>query len=799
MKKLTQIIRHLWRNRLFTSLNIAGLAVGISICWVIFRLVNYEFSFDRDLPEREQIYRVAINFSSDGNDTSLDYIPLGLPPFIQDYVSNSELTVPIYGKYITEAIIGHENGETSIHEEPSNVVSVNKNYFELINYNWLAGNKYKIFSNPFDLILTSARAKLYFPELKTEEIIGKSVMYDTVQYTVSGIVDDLNIASNFSGKEFIKISKSEWSDSNFLGGSSQNQLYVKVSSEKNKLNLLKIINNKLASENARVGYTKKSKFIFVPLSDVHFSTFMENSVDKKTIYGIVGIGFFLLALSVINFINISTSQIPERAKNIGIRKTMGESPRHLAFSFALETIIICLAAFFLAYFLKDLIFFQIQEYIPENFHFVKDTKEVVLFLFILLIVLVIITSIYPIYLSNKVQVVEVLKHKSITHIKFGNLSFKKLLIVLQFVVAQFFVIASLLIGLQLKFMMNKDLGFEHNAIVNIPLPNTIRSGLNKDPNVFVNSLKSDAKIQDVALGRMPLSKYYSALDLKIDDVTKIQTNRKIVGERYGRLFNLKLLAGRDLLIKDSISGIAITRRTSELLGFNNPTSAIGKIIQTNESKIESREIVGVYNDFNSNSLHSEIKPVTFTTEYNHPSLYYMNIKLSQNTKDWTEALLFIEKEWKAYYKDDSFSLQFYEDNIKKLYENDRKFAKIINSSAIITIFLSCLGLIGLITITTSQRTKEIGIRKVLGSTINGIIRLLSMDYILLIVVSILIATPIAWWFINHWLSDFSYKITVSWWMFTIPAFGTLSIAFLTMFYHTLNAAKANPVESLRDE
>ncbi|VTP95868.1 ABC transporter permease [Sphingobacterium daejeonense] len=799
MKKLTQIIRHLLRNRLFTGLNISGLAIGISVCWVIFRLVNYEFSFDRDLPEREHIYRVAISHSSDGNDSFSDYVPLGLPPFIQDYVSSSELTVPIYGKYITEVITASENGKSSVHNAPNNIVAVNTNYFELVNYNWIAGSKYKIFSSPFEIILTSSRAKLYFPELKTGEIIGKSIMYDTVQYTVTGIVEDLKTASNFSGKEFIEISKSDWNDSNFLGGSSQNQMYVKVSSEKNKSNLLKIINNKFESEYAIGGYTEKARFLFVPLSEVHFSTFMDNSVDKKTIYGIIGIGFFLLTLSVINFINISTSQIPERAKNIGIRKTMGESMRHLALSFVLETIIICLVSFFLAYFLKDLLVSQIQEYIPENFHFVNDTKEVILFLIILLIVLVISTSIYPIYLSNKVQVVEVLKHKSITHIKFGNLSLKKLLIVLQFVVAQFFVVTSLLIGLQLKFMMNKDLGFDHNAIVNIPLPNTIRSGLNKDPNVLVNTLKSDTKIQDVALGRMPLSKYYSALSLKHAEGSAIQTSMKSVGDRYGRLFNLKLLAGRDLLIKDSISGIAITRRTSEMLGFDKPALAIGKRIQTNESNIESREIVGVYNDFNSRTLHAEIEPISFITTNNQLSLDYMNIKLSQNTKDWSASISTIEKEWKAFYKDGSFNLQFYDDNIKKLYDNDRKFAKIINSSAIITIFLSCLGLIGLITITTSQRTKEIGIRKVLGSSINRIIRLLSMDYIILIIVSILIATPIAWWFIKHWLSDFSYKIAVSWWMFSIPALGTLSIAFLTMFYHSLKAAKANPVDSLRDE
>lgn len=797
MKKLNQIIRHLWRNKFYTSLNIVGLAIGISVCWVIFRFVNYEFSFDKDLSEREHVYKVILQETIEGNESFSNYAPLGLAPFIEDYVSNSELSVPIYGKYVKEVIIDHDEDELSIHNSPDYLEAVNRNYFDLVNYKWLAGSKQKIFRSPFEVILTSSRSKFYFPELNPEEVIGKTVVYDTTQYTVTGIVEDLNSASNFSGKEFFSIDKNDWSSTGFLGGSSQNQLFIKVSSEIKKTNLLKIINDRLESELSNGKISGKVKFVFVPLSELHFSSFMDNSVDKKTLYGIIGIAVFLLGLSVINFINISASQIPERAKDIGIRKTMGERPKHLALTFVLETIIICLISFFLAFFLKDLIFSQIQEYVPENFHFVNDIKEVAIFLTILLIVLVACTSIYPIYLANKVQVVEVLKHKSLTHIKFGNLSIKKVLIVLQFVVAQFFVVTSLLIGLQLKFMMNKDLGFEHNAIVNIQLPKTIRSGLSKDPNVLVDILKSNPKIQDVALGRLPLENGVNSLFLESFEGQKIQTSNKGVNERYGRLFNLKLLAGRDLTVKDSISNIAITKRTAEMLGFDIPSSAIGKRIKTNESK--TREIVGVYDDFNSQTLHSEIRPISFIATNWPLSLGYMNIKLSQNTKDWNEALSTIEKEWKAFYKDGSFNLQFYDDKMKNLYENERKFSKIINSSAVITIFLSCLGLIGLITIATFQRTKEIGIRKVLGSTVSGIVKLLSVDYVILILISILIATPIAWWAINHWLSDFSYKVPLKIWMFFIPALATLLIAFLTMAFLSIKAARANPVESLRDE
>lgn len=800
MKNLNQILRHLWRNKFFTSLNIVGLAVGISVCWVIFRLVNYEFSFDKNLPDKEHVYRLVTKFTSEEKSSYSDVLPLAVPPYIQNYVSNSDLTVPIYGKYIREIVIDNEGKRPSIYYTPSHVMAVNPNYFELVSYDWLAGDKNRIFTNPFEIVLTSSRAQKYFPDSDVRALIGQTVMYDTIQYTIAGVVEDLQVASNFSGKEFIEISKEDWSDLTFLGGSTANQLYIKINSESKKSNLLKIINDKTDAEALRWGYPAgQTSYSLVPLADVHFASFMDDYVDKKMLFGMMAIGAFLLGLSVINFVNISTSQIPERAKNIGIRKTMGESSWHLALNFILETAIICLCSFVLAFFLKDLLFSQIKEYVPDSFYFVNDTNQVIAFLLGLMLVLVVLTSVYPIYLSGKVQVVDVLKHKSINHIKFGNLSFKRLLIVLQFVVAQFFVICSILIGIQLRYIMNQDLGFDHDAIVNIQLPNTVRSGLDKDPNTLINALRANPKIQDITLGSLPLGRGFSSASLQRGENPRIQTSGKYVGDRYGRLFNLKLLAGRDLALRDSATGIAITLKAAEMLGFDHAASAIGERIKTNEINQVPREIVGVYDDFNSRTLHSSMEPLSFTATDFNLSLRYMNIKLSQNTKDWPDALHAIEREWKLFYNDSPFDLQFYDEGIEKLYDNERKLAKIINSSAVITVFLGCLGLIGLITITTAQMTKEIGIRKVLGSSVAGIIRLLSIDYVILIVISILIATPVAWWTIHHWLSDFVYKVALSWWMFALPALMTLLIAFFTMFYHALKAAKANPVDSLRNE
>jgi ABC-type antimicrobial peptide transport system permease subunit len=271
---------------------------------------------------------------------------------------------------------------------------------------------------------------------------------------------------------------------------------------------------------------------------------------------------------------------------------------------------------------------------------------------------------------------------------------------------------------------------------------------------------------------------------------------KFVDEDYFNLYEIKLLAGRRFSLSDTSTGIILNKIAVQDLGFKSPEEAIGKPVKAYG---KDRTITGVTDNFNIKTFHTEKTGVAILTSKYRGQLQDITIKLQNDPKTWKASLAILEKEWKTIYPNAPLEFKFYDQNIREYYETDYRFSKIINLSTSITILLSCLGLIGLVTISTVQRTKEIGIRKVLGSSIAGIVGLLSKDYIKLVLISILVASPIAWWASKKWLDNFVYKVEISWWMFIIPAIATILIAFLTMSFQSLKAAKANPVDSLRDE
>jgi len=439
------------------------------------------------------------------------------------------------------------------------------------------------------------------------------------------------------------------------------------------------------------------------------------------------------------------------------------------------------------------------DYIPKNIEQYADFGPVALFLTILVLFITMVSSIYPTFLINNVQIAEVIKMKGLGKLSLGSISFRKALTVFQFAIAQIFVIGTFIIGMQLRHTMNSDLGFSYQSVINIHLPYKKTENGDVDPYTFKQALNKYPEIQAVSLGHLPMSddhwgNYVSHTTNKGE--VKVDMPLKYVDEDYLNVYDLKLLAGRGITLADTTNGIVLNGIAVNDLGFKTPQEAIGKMVFFNE---DQRTIVGVLDNFHVKNLHMKMEPLSILPSLNRGHLQKISIRLNSNIDTWQSSLAILEKEWKNFYPNASFGYEFYDQKIEKYYESDYKFSKIINLSTAITILLSCLGLIGLVTITSAQRTKEIGIRKVLGSTVSSIVSLLSKDYIKLVLISIFIASPIAWWAMNQWLQNFAYKIELSWWMFAIPAFATVIIAFLTMSYQSIRAAKANPVKSLRDE
>ena len=800
MKSLKLILRQLWKNKLFTGLNILGLAIGISACWIVFNIVSYEYSFDQEHPDRDRIFKLYSEYNQEGQLNTFDGNTYPMGGYLKENVSLAEFIAPVYEKPFDDVKV-FRAGDSVVFEDPKLLVETTSDYFKLAPYTWIAGNINSIYKGKNEVVLTESRSKQYFPQLEANQILGQNLKYGSDVYTVSGIVKDLDYPSSFTSKEFLQFSENKNEQNNWLSSNSNYKIFIKLKSPNQSGEFLKLANKKLV-EMTDAEFSKfnlKAGLKLAPLDEVHFNLQLNDSVDKKVLYGMMGIAGFLLILACINYINLSTAQVPYRAKEIGIRKTLGEQPRHANISFIMETFFICLFALLLSWPLVKIFEKSFDNYLPENIHAFQNIGFISSFLIGLILLLTLLSSIYPLYLINKVQIVDVLKLKGIAKISGGNLSIRKVLIVFQFIIAQAFVVLTIIMGLQLRFMMVKDAGFNKHAIINLQLPFKASQGATKDPFILKNNLLKYKDISSVSLGHLIMNNdHWGNNVFHQSDTGEVRVNMpfKYIESDYFDVYQLKLLAGRALSLADTNSGVVLNEIAIKNLGFKSAQEATGQVVKISDKPIR---IVGVVENFHNKNFHSALEPIALSPTKAKGMLQRINIRLNDDPNQWKQAISNIEKEWKEFYPNAPFSYSFYDEHIKSLYESDYRFTKIINLSTGITILISCLGLIGLVMISTAQRTKEIGIRKVLGSSISGIVSLLSKDYIKLILISILIATPISWWAIHKWLEEFAFKLEVQWWMFVVPAIFTLIIAFITMSYHSIKAAKVNPVESLRDE
>lgn len=800
--KLT--LRQLWRRRLFTGLNILGLAIGISACWIIFRIVNYEFSFDKSHPEGQHIYQVVRRNLFDNKESGFAGAPLPLAPYITETLEHLAEVAPVYERYYETVTIQHHKKEPTRIDGPSHVVSTVPAYFDLVPYIWLAGNKEYAIAQPKQVVLTRSRVEKYFPKLSMEEVIGQTIQYDSTLFTVTGIVADLDKPSSFEGKEFMSIPTEEWTNDDWLSASSTHLVFVKLQPN-DKVAFLHSINQKSNEINAESfkKFKFKSWFSLLPLADKHFTreyTSNNYTSNKATMYGLIGVGIFLALLAAINYINLSTAQVPHRAKEIGIRKTLGERHLRLTLDFLRETLLVCCLALILA--IPFVQFFQhfFHDFMPPGIQNVNDLQAVTIFIITLLIVLTLFSGLYPAYLINKVNIADVVKINGLGKLSLGNLSLRKVLIVFQFLFAQVFVIGAYIVASQINYMMNSDLGFDQNAVVTVKFPTKSYHNTNVNPFLYKQALESHPEIKAVSLGHLPLdNNQWSNTLIAKSDTGDIQLDLqfKYTDADYLDVYSIKSLSGRRPLISDTLGSVFINEAARQALGYRTNEEAIGQTVATFDST--NFRIDGIFNDFHQKDLHNAKSPLALRITTNKRILQAFNIRLSNSPKEWPKSISMLEREWKKYYPNTPFVYKFYDEQIKALYESDVKQARIINLATIVTIILSCLGLIGLVTLTAYQRTKEIGIRKVLGSSVANVIALLAKDYIRLVGIAILLACPVAWWGMSKWLEDFAYRIEIQWWMLLLTGIITIVIAFLSVSYQALKAARANPIDSLRDE
>ena len=815
---LTIAIRNLWKHKLFSFINIIGLSTGISAAIVIFLLVHFEFSYESFVPDRDRIYRVVSNMKFPGNVFKNPGLPLPLIQAATTDVSGLDLVARISTPNSDIKVTADHNDHSKEKEfrKQKKIVFGDQNLMKMFDYEWVAGIEEKALGSPYTTVLTASRANLYYPESTHSEILGKVITYnDTIHCTITGIVKNLDGNTDFEFDEFISYSTMEKTDfKNNLGwdqwGSvnSSNQLLIKLANGVIDSNVRSSF-QQVFNKNNKDAYLD-NEFVLQPLSNVHFNgdyfNFSDRVANKKILYGLIGVGCVILLLGCINFINLSTAQSVSRAREIGVRKSIGGSKAQLITQFIGETGITTLVATIFSILLVPVILNSFSDFIPSGVNMKGLSNPLsIVFILILLILVSIVSGFYPALVMTKYKPVEVLKNQVITdHGNSGHQWLRKMLSISQFTAAQCFIIGTLLVSNQIKFLLAKDLGFKSNGIVVVETPFNPEQVEHpqqyySERQVLVNRIKSLAHVKSVCLsGSTPATNNYSVTTMKYDDGHKLHETSvevKNADEDFFNLYRIPLLAGKYPAKSDSLSEYVINESLARHLGFAEPSAAIGKQLIKGNKQIP---VTGVIKDYYFKSLHNPILPLAYFSEKKYQSTIHIELDMTQSAA-WNNTLAGIEREYKSIYAGDEFAYSFTDDGIALFYEQEQRISKLLRWATGVTVLISCLGMLGLVIYTINHRRKEIGIRKVLGASVPQLVHLISFDFIKLVLLGLLIASPMVYWFVNKWMNNFAYHTEIKFYLFFIGGLAMLAFAVLTLSFQTIQAASKNPVHSIRTE
>ncbi|MFT3750503.1 MAG: ABC transporter permease [Agriterribacter sp.] len=809
----------LTRNKAFTGINVLGLSIGISAALIIFLIVYFELGYDKIQINGDRIYRVVMDMKFNGVDGHSAAVPAPLSAAIKNEVPGIEHVVPLMqfqGDATAKVSIERTgNANPLVFKKQPGIIFTNPEYFSILPYKWVAGSPEISLKDPFNVVISEGKAKQYFPATAMHEIVGKQIRYnDDFSATVSGVVKEINEQISFDATEFISFATiaqthmqndfmmSVWND-----WMAYSQVYVKLAAGSNAVNSEKQLSRLFVKYNkdANKDALNNMRFHLQPLSDIHFNGMYagvnQRIAHKPTLYGLFAIAAFLLILACINFINLTTANAAHRAKEIGIRKTMGSSKRQLIFQFLGEAFLLTVAACIISFCIAPFLLRLFADFIPAGVSFNRLTQpSVFLFLVIIAVVVSFLAGLYPSFILSAYKPVSVLKNQSFAgKSETRHAWVRKALTVSQFVIAQFFVIATVMVGKQISYSLNADMGFRKDAIVSFDVPRD-DSAVSKN-KALLNELNAMTGIQIASRGFLaPATEGAAFTNIKYEGAAN--NNEASVQLRWGdtnylKLFRIPLLAGRNVQQSDTIKEFVINETYAGALGFIHPEAAIGKMLDFNGKKLP---VVGVMHDFNAQSLHSKVGPLVFAS-FNNRSNFFHVLLQPQHDKPgaWSNTLSRIQKKYREFYPGGDFNYSFLDETVAKFYATEQRTAHLLNWATGLSILISCLGLLGLVMYTIHTRTKEIGVRKVLGATVTNIITILSKDFVKLVMVAFVIAAPLAFWAVYKWLEDFEYRTTMNWWVFALCGIGMLLIALLTLSIQTVKAALTNPVKSLRTE
>jgi len=802
-------LRNLIKQPLFSFIKISGLTVGVCGCLVIFLMARQELNVDTFHADGDRIYRVYSAF--DGVFKGFNRgVPEALPGTMSQEFTGLEAVAHLH-TFDTQVKI-MEGSETKTFEDQKEVVLAGPEFFQVFTFHqWLNGSAENL-KEPFTVAITEAKAKKYFGLDDASQAMGKSLIYkDSLTVTVVGVLRDVTANTDLYFTDFISNAtwqkswlKEDFNDLTDWGSTnSSTQCFVKVSSgtsiEKIQSQMPLLVKRYLESQK-EPDPTWKVEYKLQPLHDLHFNNDLgtfdsgRETANVGTIKMLSISALLLLIIAAINFINLETAQAVKRGKEVGLRKTMGGTQGGLIRSFLLESAVMATIAVLLALPLAQLAIIFFEEFLPKGLSLTLTDPVTLLFLISIVVVVAMLSGLYPAFVLTSYQPAEALKSQLARGKNSGSAFIRKFLTVFQFSFSQALIIGTLIVGWQIKFMISKDMGFDREAVITFSAP-----WWQKDnrPDVLQNELSRLPEISLISRHDSPPARNgYSTSTLTLLDKGRerpLNVHQRAGDTTYHSLFNIPLVAGRMVQPADSAREYLVNEAYCRELGFE-PIDMIGQTLKGNGEKKDAI-IVGVMRDFHLQGLTKKIEPLSYRFGSNHRSFA---VKL-KSTENMAVAVAKIKTTWDAIYPERAFQHEFLDDNIRKFYEGEQKVAKLTNTATALTILISCLGLLGLAAFTATQRTKEIGVRKVLGASVPNIVGLLSREFMILVVIAFAFAAPVAWYGGMEWLSKFAYRIDLGWEIFALAGFASVVVAFIAVGFQTLTAALANPVESLRYE
>ncbi|MCD9018483.1 ABC transporter permease [Parachryseolinea silvisoli] len=800
--------RNFLRNRSYTLINVLGLTIGLTACIIIFLLISYEVRFDRFHKHYDHIYRITQRTRSSSGEELNAATPYPIAKAFRNDFSQIPLVTQIHLQDESLVAVGDDKRMLK------DIVYADSLFFEVFEFKVLSGNPKVELGEPGKVFLTQSTAD----KLLKGQTRGTIRFNGVEDLEVAGIIEDPAPESHIQFSMIISMASLK---NNVFGGFSTDSWEMTASGY-----TYFVLPENMKAETVLQGlkgfvekyYRKEEKestrdraFELQPLDEIHFDTrftdhaTVTKAIDSSNLWVMGVLGLFILMIACVNFINLATALAIRKAKEIGVRKTLGARRSQLTLYFLGETFLITLIAVLISLCVTEWTLPWLNGFLEKSLRVNLLSNGMLLaFLFVLILFTTLFSGFYPAIILSGFNPATVLKSK-VTAQGTSGAGVRKVLVVFQFIIAQALIICTLVIAGQMTYFRNKPLGFSQDAIINVPLPSNEKATLAS----LRTRLEAIPEVQNMSLSLGPPTSdnlFRTNFQLYEKSSEGYSTSVKPVDWHYLSTYDIKLLAGRwltdaderqtdmDLPLEQRQYVYILNEAAIKRLGFPNPQAAIGKTIITGVYRIKA-EIAGVVADYHTTSLHESIEPVIMMT---FPKFYY-DAGIKVNSKNLPQTIAAVKAAWESVYPDFYFEYTFLDQEVAAQYRQDERTFILFKIFAGISIFIGCLGLYGLISFMANQKLKEVGIRKVMGASVTSIVMLFAREFIKLILIAFALAAPLAYYFMDKWLQGFAYRIDMPWWVFLLAVVATLVIALLTVGYRSIRAAVTNPAEVLAAE